>query len=208
MCFQQTHNQGLRLLFLKVSWDLRTQRSTPDSVLVSISEFPEESTPIHWFFLKSQQEKISSSGQTLVSRLRVAIAGFRLDFVNVCLSTPAHADKNVEDAASGLHHTIGRPGHYQLTPNPSFLGTFQGLFLAFANQILSCCEKFAKTSTFRKIMPHFFSKNFTQHSRVAQYQFSLVNSISINLKRAYQYQYVINYGKVPLSISISINWLP
>ena len=60
--------------------------------------------------------------------------------------------------------------------------------------------------------------------RVAQYQFFLINSISIilfpflsipisisiNLKRAYQYQYVINYWKIPLSItiSISINLLP
>ena len=60
--------------------------------------------------------------------------------------------------------------------------------------------------------------------RVAQYQFFLINSISIilfsflsipisisiNIKRAYQYQCVINYWKVPLSISISmsINWLP
>ena len=62
------------------------------------------------------------------------------------------------------------------------------------------------------------------HSRVAQYQFFLIDSISIilfpflsipisisiNLKRAYQYQYVINYWKIPLSISISIsiNLLP
>ena len=61
-------------------------------------------------------------------------------------------------------------------------------------------------------------------SRVAQYQFFLIDSISIilfpflsipisisiNLKRAYQYQYVINYWKIPLSISISIsiNLLP
>ena len=60
--------------------------------------------------------------------------------------------------------------------------------------------------------------------RVAQYQFFLIDSISIilfpflsipisisiNLKRAYQYQYVINYWKIPLSISISIsiNLLP
>ena len=60
--------------------------------------------------------------------------------------------------------------------------------------------------------------------RVAQYQFFFINSISIilfpflsipismsiNIKRAYQYQCVINYWKVPLSISISmsINWLP
>ena len=62
------------------------------------------------------------------------------------------------------------------------------------------------------------------HIRVAQYQFFFINSISIilfpflsipismsiNIKRAYQYQCVINYWKVPLSISISmsINWLP
>ena len=61
-------------------------------------------------------------------------------------------------------------------------------------------------------------------TRVAQYQFFLIDSISIilfpflsipisisiNLKRAYQYQYVINYWKIPLSISISIsiNLLP
>ena len=62
------------------------------------------------------------------------------------------------------------------------------------------------------------------YNRVAQYQFFLIDSISIilfpflsipisisiNLKRAYQYQYVINYWKIPLSISISIsiNLLP
>ena len=34
--FQQTHNQGLLQLFLTVSWDLRAQRGTPDSVLVSL----------------------------------------------------------------------------------------------------------------------------------------------------------------------------
>ena len=66
--------------------------------------------------------------------------------------------------------------------------------------------------------------SFVFPSRVAQYQFFLINSISIilfpflsipisisiNLKRAYQYQYVINYWKIPLSISISIsiNLLP
>ena len=34
--FQQTHNQGLRLLFLTVYWDLRSERGTYDSVLVSL----------------------------------------------------------------------------------------------------------------------------------------------------------------------------
>ena len=66
--------------------------------------------------------------------------------------------------------------------------------------------------------------SITIEFRVAQYQFFLIDSISIilfpflsipisisiNLKRAYQYQYVINYWKIPLSISISIsiNLLP
>ena len=36
MRFQQTHNQGLRQLFLTVYWDLRSQRGTYDSVLVSL----------------------------------------------------------------------------------------------------------------------------------------------------------------------------
>ena len=31
--FWQTHNQGLRLLFLMVSWEFQAQRHTPDSVL-------------------------------------------------------------------------------------------------------------------------------------------------------------------------------
>ena len=60
--------------------------------------------------------------------------------------------------------------------------------------------------------------------RGAQYRYFVIDSISIilfpflsipismsvNIKRAYQYQCVINYWKVPLSISISmsINWLP
>ena len=57
------------------------------------------------------------------------------------------------------------------------------------------------------------------HTRAAQYQFFLINSISIilfpflsisisisiNSKRAYQYQYIINYWKILLSISISIS---
>ena len=34
--FQQTHNQGLRQLFLTVSRDFCAQRSTPDAVLVSL----------------------------------------------------------------------------------------------------------------------------------------------------------------------------
>ena len=34
--FQQTHNQGLRQLFLSVFWDLLAYRTTPDSVLVSM----------------------------------------------------------------------------------------------------------------------------------------------------------------------------
>ena len=33
VCFQQTYNQGLRQLFLTVSWDLR---ATPNGVLVSL----------------------------------------------------------------------------------------------------------------------------------------------------------------------------
>ena len=36
MCFLQTHNQGLRQLFLTVSFDLFDKRSTPDGVLVSL----------------------------------------------------------------------------------------------------------------------------------------------------------------------------
>ena len=35
MRFEQTHSQGLRQLYLTVSWDLRTLRDTPDGVLVS-----------------------------------------------------------------------------------------------------------------------------------------------------------------------------
>ena len=34
--FQQTYNQGLRQLFLTVSWDLHTFRDTPDGVLLSL----------------------------------------------------------------------------------------------------------------------------------------------------------------------------
>ena len=34
--FQQTHNQGLRQLFLTVSWDLLAERGTPDGVLDSL----------------------------------------------------------------------------------------------------------------------------------------------------------------------------
>ena len=34
--FQQTHNQGLRQLFLAVSWDLRAQYVTPEGVLICL----------------------------------------------------------------------------------------------------------------------------------------------------------------------------